>query len=101
MDCNVHGPPGDHAENAPGQEGFDGPGEVVMQTGYGDIGAGVGKINGPQDIIFDDALARVEVPAKESINNFGNNLSFTPFFGTQKVVVNNVATMHRLRGIVV
>ena len=52
-----HRPAADGAKQAPGQQRLDRPGEVIMQAGDGDVGAGIGEVNGPQDAILDDRFS--------------------------------------------
>lgn len=97
---DAHGALGDGAEDAPGQQRFDGPRKVVVQAGNGNIGAGVGKVDGPQCAVFKNGLAGVEVPAEKGVDDLGDDASLAPFVRAEKIVVNLVAAMHRLGGVV-
>ena len=97
---DVHGTSGNQTVDAPSPQGFNGPREVVVQTGHGNIGAGIGKVNGPERSILENRLARIKVPAEKGVDHLGDNARLAALFGIEKIVINDVASVHGLGRVV-
>ena len=69
MSRSSRGPPaGDEAERAPLQQRLDRPREVVVQARERDVGRRVGVVDRVDLVAAHQALARVELPAEERVD---------------------------------
>src|SRR5207237_753899 len=90
-----HQTPGDDAEGTPLDERLDRPREVVVQARQRDVGRRVRVVDRMHLAAADERLARVEVPAEERVHEAGDRHDLPPGLGREKVVVDDVALVHR------
>ena len=86
--------PADQGEHAPLDQGLHGPGEVVVQASQGDVGAGVGVVDGVHLVAGDQRLARVELPLEERVDQPADRHHLVADLRGQEGVVDRVARVH-------
>ena len=70
-----------------------------MKARQGDVGTGVGVVDREQLVVFDQRFAGVELPAKEGVDKPADRDRLLPGVGAEEVVVDRVASVHRLVGV--
>ena len=83
-------------EDGPLDQGLHRPGEVVVQAGQGDVGAGVGVVDGVDVAALDQGLAGVELPPEERVDQLADRHHLEPRVRGQEVVLDRVAQVHGL-----
>ena len=83
-------------EDGPLDQGLHRPGEVVVQAGQGDVGAGVGVVDGVDVAAGDQGLAGVELPPEERVDQLPDRHHLEPGVRGQEVVLDRVAQVHGL-----
>ena len=87
--------PGDQAERAPLEQRLHRPREVVVQARERDVRGGIRVVDRMDLVAADQALARVELPPEERVDEPADRQHLVAELGREEVVRDFVAVVHR------